>query len=347
MHTNNSKIDVVIPAYYPDDKIKKLVEMLSRQTVAVSQVIIVNTVPNAMATDSVDTILYNAEQRIRDCEKIEGIKVTTSKVYEDEFDHGGTRNRGALLASDDCEFLLFMTQDAVPMDDRLIKSLVAKFDDKSVAAAYARQMPAENSSISEQFTRGFNYPDIDQVKSLEDIETMGIKAFFCSNVCAMYRRSVFISLGQFINRTIFNEDMVFANKLLKNGYKIAYAKDAKVIHTHEYTGMQQYRRNFDLAVSQVLNPQAFSGISSESEGLKYVKAAFLYFLKAKKPLEIVPFGIKCVYKYMGYRKGKKVLSLSKKEIYKATSNARFFEKLPVGNEMLEYVLRVNHIDIKE
>lgn len=40
--------------------------------------------------------------------------------------------------------------------------------------------------------------------------TWEFKTFFCSNVCAMYRRSIYEKLGGFVKHTIFNEDMIFA-----------------------------------------------------------------------------------------------------------------------------------------
>ena len=40
--------------------------------------------------------------------------------------------------------------------------------------------------------------------------------------------------------------MLFAAKLLQEGYAINYAADAKVIHSHEYTCFQQFQRNFDI-----------------------------------------------------------------------------------------------------
>jgi rhamnosyltransferase len=65
--------------------------------------------------------------------------------------------------------------------------------------------------------------------------------------------------------------MIYAAKVIENGYQIAYAADARVIHSHNYTGKQQFHRNFDLGVSQAEHPEVFEGISSESEGIHMVK----------------------------------------------------------------------------
>lgn len=66
----------------------------------------------------------------------------------------------------------------------------------------------------------------------------------------MYRRSIYEKLGGFVKHTIFNEDMIFAGKLIQEGYAIAYVAEARVVHSHNYTNRQQLHRNFDLAVSR-------------------------------------------------------------------------------------------------
>lgn len=100
---------------------------------------------------------------------------------------------------------------------------------------------------------------------------LGIKTYFCSNVCAAYKRDIFEQLGGFVNHTIFNEDMIYAAGVIQAGYAIAYAADAKVIHSHNYSGWQQFTRNFDLGVSHVQYPAVFDGVPPEGEGMKLVK----------------------------------------------------------------------------
>lgn len=338
----SSVVNVVIPVYKPDEKLIKLVKMLDKQTSPVEKVIFMVTV----GSDDFDNLseadkatISMIKESVSECT----YEYHIEKIKRSEFDHGGTRRAGALLASENCEYILFMTQDAVPEDENLIASMLKKFND-TVAAAYARQTTTEKSSLAEKFTRQFNYPDEDKIKTEDDIKTLGIKAFFCSNVCAMYKRSVYEELGGFVKKTIFNEDMIFANKLLKSGYSIAYASKAKVVHTHDFNGMEQFKRNFDLAVSQTLNPQAFFGISSESEGVKYVMAAAKYFTKHKRPWLIIPFGINCVYKLLGYKMGRKVESLPESKILKYSSNPGFFKGLPMDGTIVRYVMNINGIE---
>ncbi len=134
-----------------------------------------------------------------------------------------------------------------PQIESLIENLVkALTEDEKTGAAYARQLPNENCSFVEKYTRSFNYPDRSAVKTKDDLPVYGIKTFFCSNVCAAYKKEIYQKLGGFVRKAIFNEDMIYAGRLIQEGYGVAYAADAKVIHSHNYSCMQQFHRNFDL-----------------------------------------------------------------------------------------------------
>ena len=309
-------IDVIIPVYRPDGKFKRLLHGLAEQTVKPDNIIVMFT--RAREGDSLGPEYME-----------EGRKAANDfRVYEldrSEFDHGGTR--AAALTHSKAEVFMMMTMDAVPYDEHLIENITSVFEkDESVASAYARQLPDEKSGLAERFTRGFNYPGTPEFKSSEDIDRLGIKTFFCSNVCAAYRRDVYDKLGGFIKRTIFNEDMIYAHKVIMNGYRIYYAAEAGVIHTHEYTPMQQFHRNFDLAVSQAMHPEVFEGVSSESEGVRYIKAAYRYFTDAGKGYLIIPFVWGCCFKYAGYLLGKRYDRLPAGLVRACAMNKGFFDK---------------------
>ena len=148
-----------------------------------------------------------------------------------------------------------MTQDALPENIFLLSALLKAFSDPEVGAAYARQLPKKDCSEVERYTRRFNYPEESRTKSAEDLPELGVKTFFCSNVCAAWRRDTYLKLGGFEKKTVFNEDMIFAGRLIQAGGKIAYCADARVIHSHNYHAVQQFHRHFDLAVSQTMHPE--------------------------------------------------------------------------------------------
>lgn len=300
-------VDIVIPVYKPDGKFDWLMEMLKKQTYPVGTILIINTEQKYFPKKG-----YETWQNVR-----------VHHIKAEDFDHGGTRDGAAAMLSGD--LILFVTQDAVPEDTYLVERLAAAFEDEQVAAAYARQLPAKDCDVIERYTRSFNYPKESSVKAKEDLHRFGIKTFFCSNVCAMYRRSVYEKLGGFEKHTIFNEDMIFAGKLIQQGYSIAYVAQAAVVHSHNYTNRQQFHRNFDLAVSQAEHPEIFGMARSESEGIRMVKATAAYLIKQKKPWLIPVLVMRSASKLLGYRLGKNYKKFPRKWVLRFTMNRAYWK----------------------
>ncbi len=305
-------IDLVIPVYKPGDEFLQLLAKINNQSYPVGKIILMNTEEQ-----------YWKEFVIKHKEIENFDKLEVHHLTRREFDHGNTRNQG--ISYSDAEYILLMTQDAVPENEFLVESLLKGFDNSKVAVAYGRQLPREDCREAEKFTRSFNYPAESKVKSKADIETMGIKAFFCSNVCAMYKREFFDLLGGFTKRTIFNEDMIFAGNAIKADYMIAYVAEARVVHSHNYGNMEQFHRNFDLGVSQREHPEVFAGIKSESEGIKLVKKTAAHLWKSKRKLQIIPMVIQSGFKFVGYRLGKNYTKLSKSFVIKCSMNKSYWQ----------------------
>ena len=282
------KIDVIIPAYRPGEEFEKLLERLSAQKYPINKIIVMNTEKKFWRE--------NWEQKYP--------LVEVHHLTKQEFDHGATRRRGAELS--DAEILVFMTQDAMPADRELIGALVgALAENPQAGAAYARQLPKKDCRFLEKYTRSFNYPEDSCIKTKEDLGRMGIKTFFASNVCCAYDREKFWFQGGFIHKTIFNEDMIFAGKaVLQDDYAIAYVAEARVIHSHNYGCAAQFRRNFDLAVSQADHPEVFAGIHSEGEGIRLVRQTARYLVTRRRPWLVPGLIVKSGFKYAGYRLGR-------------------------------------------
>lgn len=304
----NKTVDVIIPAYHPGKEFATLIKRLEKQSVSIHRIIVMNT----------EESMWNKEwEKLSDAMEVH-------HLTKEEFDHGGTRARAAELS--DSDVMVFMTQDAMPADRELLAELLKALDqEENIAAAYARQLPNAECSFVERYTRAFNYPDTSLVKTKADLDKYGIKTFFCSNVCAAYKKDIYEKQGGFVRRTIFNEDMIYAGGLIQAGYGIAYAAEARVIHSHNYNCMQQFHRNFDLGVSQAEHPEIFEGVPSEGEGMRLVKKTLAYLIHSGRIWLIPGFVLQCAGKYAGYLAGKNFRKLPKKFILWCTMSPNYWK----------------------
>ena len=309
---NMIQADVIIPVYKPSEKLIRLLERLKAQTHPAGRIILINTEQKYFDAFIADT---DFKERFKD--------VLVKHISKKEFDHGGTRNYGASLSQ--APFFILMTDDAIPADDKMVEQLLKPFGDKKVGMSYARQLAGKGSGDIESYTRIFNYPRESCVKSAENLKTMGIKTFFASNVCAAYRRDIFDELKGFTSHTIFNDDMIYARGLINAGYSIAYAAEAKVEHSHNYSGAGQFRRNFDLGVSHADYPEIFGGLSTESEGIRLVKKTCGYLCRQKKPYLVVKLFWQSGCKYGGYFLGKRYKYLPRKLVYLFSMNKGYWK----------------------
>lgn len=304
------KVDAVIPAYKPGHDLRELVEKLLDQTVRLGRIIIINT----------DREFFDEKEYLI-APAVEVVHITRH-----EFDHAGTRDMG--LRMSDADYVLFMTMDAIPKDNYLVEKLLSGFRRAdNIAVSYARQLPKKDCNRIEQITREFNYPAQSRVQTSDDIKELGIKAYFCSDVCAMYDASIYRSLGGFKAPAIFNEDMVYAAGALDAGYAVSYCADALVYHSHNYTGRQYYRRNFDLGVSQADHPEIFERFNVKGTGMQLVRKSLAQICRRGTPADIIRLVYYSGMKYLGFRKGKNYHKLSLKSCLKHTSDKEYWNRL--------------------
>ncbi|MBQ8305714.1 MAG: glycosyltransferase family 2 protein [Blautia sp.] len=300
------KVDIIIPTYRPGQDFPELLRRLSEQTVQPDRIRIVNT-EESFWDHGWDGLVPRLEVR---------------HIKREEFDHGGTRRQEAERS--DADILVFMTQDALPADRLLLQNLLSGFSEEEIGAVYARQLPGKNAGEIEKITRGFNYPPFSCVKGEEDVLTYGIKTYFCSNVCAAYRADIYRQTGGFEKKAIFNEDMIYVGHMLQQGWKVAYTADAKVIHSHNYTAVQQFHRNFDLGVSQAEHPEVFAAVPSEGEGMRLVKETAMRLVRKGRPLSVITLAWQSAAKYLGYSLGKHYRSLPGFLVKRCTTDPGYF-----------------------
>lgn len=221
-------VSVIIPTLNAGTKLGKLLEILDSQTLKAEEIVVIDSSSSNTTAELVQS---------------HGYRVIT--INKNDFDHGTTRNLA--VAQTDSEFVVFLTQDVVPADEHTIAELIKPMQaDLNIAICYGRQLVRPNAHPLERFYREFNYPRQSILKTKNDIDTLGLKAFFCSNCCSAIRRSIFNKLGGFKNNVIVNEDMLFAAKAITAGYAVYYAAEAKVYHSHPHSLPQTFKRYFNI-----------------------------------------------------------------------------------------------------
>lgn len=254
------------------------------------------------AVDSSQIWIIDSASKDKTVELCRQYHVNIYPIERRNFNHGGTRNLGRSLVQ--AEILVYMTQDAVPTTPDFLKHLTKPFADTEVALTYGRQLPRVGASPLESFPRLFNYPNTNLVKSKADIPRLGIKTFFCSDSFCAYRTSAWDAVEGFPERTLTWEDQHIAARLIAKDYKIAYAADAQVYHSHSYTLKEEFQRYFDTGAFLKKESWMREMVGqAEGEGMRLLKEQILY-LKDTQNMHLIPYSlITTAVKYMGYRTG--------------------------------------------
>jgi rhamnosyltransferase len=242
--------------------------------------------------------------------KEHGFEVIT--IDKQEFDHGYARQLLA-EAADDCDILVYLTQDSILKTTEGIGNLVQAFAHKDVGLSYGRQLPQNGAKTLETHARLFNYPPVSITKALEDKVRLGIKTASCSNSFAAYRKTALMAVGGFPKHTIFAEDVIVGGKMLIAGWKICYVAEAEVYHSHDYTPKEEFKRYFDIGVYHSTNQWLLDEFGkADGEGRKYVLSELKYVVKTD--LLVLPKMVASILaKFAGYKLGMMHKSLSLKQ----------------------------------
>lgn len=246
-------------------------------------------------------------------------------IAQSEFDHGKTRQLAAELLND-CEIVIYLTQDAQLTDRESLCKLANAFTDPLVATAFGRQLPHPDADFFAIANREFNYPAHSYQRNYADRHVYGVKCAFSSDSFAAYRQSALRQAGGFPMHTIVSEDMYVVSKMLKCGYSIAYVAEATCFHSHNYSIMQEFSRYFDIGVffaEEAWIKQEFG--SAEGEGKKAVIQLFKQILKSE-PWLLPSFVLRVVIRVLAFKLGVNYAKLPRGLCLKLTAQKQFWKK---------------------
>lgn len=280
------KISVIIPTMEAEASITALIKRLKEQSIQPDEIIVID----SESEDNTVKLAQNA-----------GAKILN--VQRKAFDHGGTRDQAFRASTGD--LVLFLTQDAMPENEKYIEHLIAPFADERVAAASGRQLPKPDAYQYEKLVRQHRYPEASAVWDKSAVSEQGIRAFRLSDVCAAYRRSAYMEAGGFEHPLMTNEDMLMAADLLEKGYCLAYCANATVWHSHNFSFMQEYRRNQLIGRFLQRYSDRLLGVSETGEGLRLVKYVLEQLVRKGQLLECVRFCLNCAARLAGNKSGRR------------------------------------------
>ena len=259
-------VTVVIPTRNAGPRLSELLESLREQTVGPVPVLVAD-------SESTDETVESAERG--------GCKVIA--INRADFDHGTTRNLA--VSHTRSEYVVFLTQDAIPADTEMIAELIRPMKaDSSIAICYGRQLPRAGARPLERLARQFNYPPESAARrTRKDMDNLGMRTFFCSNSCSAVRRSTFDELGGFKDNAGVNEDMLFAANAILRDYAVYYAASARVYHSHPYSLFQTFSRYFRIGRFFAENRWLLEHASLGSYGRRMLQSGLTTLWKDRKP----------------------------------------------------------------
>lgn len=282
----NQSVSVAVPTLNAAGRIGSLLEKLKKQTVKPLEILVVDS--------------SSEDGTAEEVKKIADVKLKI--IDKKDFNHGLTRHEAFMQTSG--EFVCFLTDDAVPANENFIENLIKPLEDIKVAMSYGRQLPRSDARLFERIVREKSYSADSNVRSKKDIPKYGIKIFNATDVCSCYRRSAYLDCGGF-SEVNTNEDMLMAAKFIYSGYEVAYAADAEVIHSHNFTFKQQFERNKQVGYFLEKHSEELGNLSEIGEGKKLVISVLKELCKAGRMIEAGKFCADCCARFAGNRAGRK------------------------------------------
>lgn len=224
-------------------------------------------------------------------------------ISKSEFGHGKTRAMAVDMLNS--KYIVFLTQDAVLSSrDSIIKLCKPLEENTNIGVTYGRQLPVASIGDIGNHARIFNYPPVSRLKSREDIPLLGLKTIFCSNSFAAYNRASLLSVGNFPD-VKFGEDTLAAANLVSAGYSIFYNGEACVLHSHEFSLYEEFKRYVAIGKLHRKYSYIFDCFGSTTgEGFRFVQSEIKYLLAQHEywllPVAFAHNGAK----FLGYRLGK-------------------------------------------
>ena len=254
-------VSIVIPAKNAGAEFALTLEVIRSQADIESEIIVVD-------SGSTDATVQLARR----------FGANVFEVAPESFDHGRTRNLGLSQASG--KFCVLLSQDAVPVGETWLSTLLEPFFDDQVAGISACTVPREDADpmgrweseshreLMGDFVQKYRLQSEDCFSSLIREERLRVTCF--NNVCSALRRDVWEKTP--FRPGSFAEDMDWAVRALAAGHRIVYNPRARVVHSHNRPPSYHLQRHYisNRTVPQVIHWDPPSPVIRDDLELAYL-----------------------------------------------------------------------------
>ena len=294
-------VSIICPIYNGSKYIEKLDESIRKQR----------------NIDKFEIKYILTQSRDNSKEILDKINADYSEISIEQYSHSLSREKAAYEAKG--EIIVFISQDIKILNDLWLYNLIKDIENGVCDASFSKQI-CDNKTI-ERYTRMKNYSEESRIVSKDDLKTLGIMTYFYSDASSAIRKDIFVSLNGYDGKNLLtNEDMYIAYKIINNGYKIKYAADSVVNHSHKYKYTTLFHRYFDQGVFLAQN-KYIKDAGDNSSAFSLLKFVALQSLKEFNILAFVDiitnFAVRFIANKLGqnYRKVSKQKVLKYKEVY--------------------------------
>ncbi|MGB1776092.1 MAG: rhamnan synthesis F family protein [Synechococcus sp.] len=221
------KVSIVIPVYNGGDLLLEVIHACLNQHIDHGfELIIIDSESSDGAIDAIP----------------DDPRITIIPIQKQEFGHGKTRNLGASKAKG--EYVAFLTQDALPANPFWLANLIDPMEnDPQVAGVFGCHIAhrSHNQLIIHDLDNHFNrwiyrshrIPiELDPARQTPTGAVASHERFYSDNNSCL-RRKVWEQHP--LPDVIYGEDQLWAASILRLGYRKAYASNAVVRHSHDYS----------------------------------------------------------------------------------------------------------------
>jgi rhamnosyltransferase len=242
--------------------------------------------------ENVEVVVVDSGSRDGSVELAHSHGAIVREIPPESFNHGASRNLGASLSSGDP--LVFISQDAMPIDDGWLEALVRPLrEDQQVGGVYGRQIANEDAAPPERYFLDFLYGPEPRRQRVAGTRELSMETTLFSNANGAIRRSLWEEFP-FVENIIMSEDQDWSRRALLAGWTIAYEPRAAVRHSHAYTLSSAFRRFFDSGASAdraYLAGERESAHVLRAAALRYARGEIIWLLRTGQALWIPYTGL--------------------------------------------------------